>query len=779
MPLDITTYRQDAAPGPLRFGAYELHKGRFQLTRNELRIDLPRIAMEVLFLLVERPGVLVSRAELVEAIWPGMDPEDKGQGINTAINRIRGALRDDPARPKYIETVIGKGYRFIAPLEPSFVEVPRQPPIQLHRRSSDVVPPGVPDESTVTASAATSFPIAEPRGGPTVPVAHSSRRRAVVLGAVLLLVLLAASTWRGFSPLLHIGRSAEFSLATPVAFTSNDSDNVVRAAGISSDGTRIAFADSEGLKVSGRHDPAPVALAAVPLQTVNRITWLPDGKQLLVDGPGRLGGPEVWLVSTVSPTEPPRLLRADAQFAAPSPDGARIVYVSGSKHELREMNLDGSGERLLLSGSAGEELVEPFWLPGGSLVMLQRRLKPTEGALLVNPNAVPGPGQSTLLAIREKDGAIVSTQNGVLMDNPGLYADGSVLFIPGTGKAPLAVAKLDLHTGALLSSPKPVDLPPGLNSGAISVAPTGDTALLLQSGKLGVSVAQLEDSGRRLVAAHHLSSPVHVAFPHAWTPDSRQVIFEQEGEAKGTWLLFLQNIEKHDAEAFSGTALEGNGAKISPDHKWLLFYQPQKDGGPQQLFRVAFQTPGRTSIDTHPEPLAVPDGELRCPSTGTRCILRNKDAMRHQVIFYALDPAIGTIQQLQTLPWADSNFGDWDVSPDGGEVVLCAGLNQPGELHIISLRTARESVLHFPVFAPFRSVNWQASGVGWFASTADGSTAIMYKLDAGGGAKPLYSTEPPTWAVPSPDGRSIAYVELNRDRNVWITHPQPLGNRIR
>ena len=749
--------------------------------------------MEVLLLLADRPGILVSRAELVEAIWPGADPEEKVQGVNTAINRIRGALRDDPAKPKYIETVIGKGYRFIAPIERAplgepeakVVAVSSQPPGQLYRRSSNVVPSVMPDQKVVTVTEATALPtsVAPSFSRKT----YFGRWQPVAVCAFILLVLLGAQPWRGARSILHWGRYAdEFSLATPVAFTSNDSDNVVRAAGLSADGNRVAYADSEGLKVSGRHDPAPKNLAAVPLQIVNRIIWLPDGTHLLVCGPGRLGGPEVWLISSVSQTEPPRLFRADAQFVAPSPDGAHVVYVPGSRHELRETNLDGSGERLLLSGSAGEELAEPFWLPGGNLVMLQRRLKPTEGALLVNPNAVSGTGQSALLAIREKDGSIVSSQDGILMDNPGVYEDGSVLFIPGSGEAPkeyrqapLAVAKLDLRTGKLLSRPKPIGLPPGLNSGSISVAPTGDTALVLQSGKLGVSVAKLEDSGRQMVA-HHLNAPAHVAFPHAWTPDSRAVIFEQEGEVKGTWWLFLQNIDKHDAEAFGGTALEGNGARISPDHKWLLFYRPQKSEGLPQLFRVPFQAPERTPADrgvSHPEPLAVPAGELRCPTKGTGCILRSKDAERHQVVFYTLDPATATTTQLQTLPWAESNFGDWDVSPDGHEVVLCAGLNQPGELHIVSLLTARENVLHFPVFAPFRSVNWQASGVGWFASTANGNTAIMYKLDAAGGATPLYSTEPPTWAVPSPDGRSIAYVELNRDRNVWITRPQGLQNR--
>ncbi len=72
--------------------------------------------MELLILLVEREGNLVSRDEIVERLWGKDVFLESDTGINTAISKIRLALRDEPERPRYIQTVVGKGYRFIAPI---------------------------------------------------------------------------------------------------------------------------------------------------------------------------------------------------------------------------------------------------------------------------------------------------------------------------------------------------------------------------------------------------------------------------------------------------------------------------------------------------------------------------------------------------------------------------------------------------------------------------------------------------------------------------------------
>ena len=100
--------------GPIRFGEFELDCDRYELLRAGRRLKLEKIPMELLILLVAKDGHLVTRQEIVERLWGNEVFLDTEHGINTAIRKIRQALRDDPEQPRFVETVTGKGYRFIA-----------------------------------------------------------------------------------------------------------------------------------------------------------------------------------------------------------------------------------------------------------------------------------------------------------------------------------------------------------------------------------------------------------------------------------------------------------------------------------------------------------------------------------------------------------------------------------------------------------------------------------------------------------------------------------------
>jgi len=88
----------------------------FQLIRAGQPVKLEKNPMELLALLVRRQGALVTRQEIVSAIWGDDVHIDAGAGINTAIRKIRQALDDNSTSPRYLETVVGKGYRFIGPI---------------------------------------------------------------------------------------------------------------------------------------------------------------------------------------------------------------------------------------------------------------------------------------------------------------------------------------------------------------------------------------------------------------------------------------------------------------------------------------------------------------------------------------------------------------------------------------------------------------------------------------------------------------------------------------
>src|ERR1700730_8279697 len=101
----------------IKFGdAFEIDVHAYRLRRAGHLVKLERIPMELLFLLVEQRGQLVSREQIVERIWGKGVFFDADNSINGAIRKIRQVLRDDPEQPRFVQTITGKGYRFIAPV---------------------------------------------------------------------------------------------------------------------------------------------------------------------------------------------------------------------------------------------------------------------------------------------------------------------------------------------------------------------------------------------------------------------------------------------------------------------------------------------------------------------------------------------------------------------------------------------------------------------------------------------------------------------------------------
>jgi TolB-like protein/DNA-binding winged helix-turn-helix (wHTH) protein len=96
-----------------KFGEFELDCSGFELRRNGRVLKLERIPMELLILLAEKDGSVVSRQEIIERLWGKDVFVDTEHGINTAIRKIRAVLREDAERPGFVQTVQGKGYRFV------------------------------------------------------------------------------------------------------------------------------------------------------------------------------------------------------------------------------------------------------------------------------------------------------------------------------------------------------------------------------------------------------------------------------------------------------------------------------------------------------------------------------------------------------------------------------------------------------------------------------------------------------------------------------------------
>ena len=106
---------QDKTLMAFRFGRFLLQPGRQRLLRDGVTTRIGSRSLEILVALVERPGELIGKRELLSRVWPNVFVEDSN--LKTNILGLRRVLRDDPNNPQYIATIVGRGYRFIADVE--------------------------------------------------------------------------------------------------------------------------------------------------------------------------------------------------------------------------------------------------------------------------------------------------------------------------------------------------------------------------------------------------------------------------------------------------------------------------------------------------------------------------------------------------------------------------------------------------------------------------------------------------------------------------------------
>lgn len=156
-----------------RFLDFELDVRACELRHRGRRVRLERRPMDLLILMVERPGELITRGEIVERLWRQDVFIEVDTAVNTLVRKIRQALHDSPDAPAFIETVPGRGYRFIAPVE--------------------IVAPPAPPPASVEGTGQT----------PTAGASRSAAKRgtnAIVLLALLLAAAGAAWGWRSTRP---------------------------------------------------------------------------------------------------------------------------------------------------------------------------------------------------------------------------------------------------------------------------------------------------------------------------------------------------------------------------------------------------------------------------------------------------------------------------------------------------------------------------------------------------------------------------------------------------
>ena len=302
--------------------------------------------MELLILLVQRHGELVSRDDIAGCLWGKDVFLDVDHSINTAVRKIRVALKDDPEKPRFIETIVGKGYRFAATVicnnGDSNPQVQPTPPAQ------------VPAESTVLPAQKRFLSI-----------------RVWMLLVVAAILAVGAGLWL---------KRTEYFWRDPIAAarfqTVTEFEGVEQAAAVSRDGQFVAFlSDRDGqMDVwvtqvgSGRfHNLTHGGQAELVNPSVRTLGFSPDGSQVTFwvrkrDASGE-GDISIWAVPTLG-GQPMPYLEGAAEFDW-SHDGSRLAFhttASGDPLFVSDGNRQANA-RPIFTAPAGIHAHFPLWSP--------------------------------------------------------------------------------------------------------------------------------------------------------------------------------------------------------------------------------------------------------------------------------------------------------------------------------------------------------------------------------------------------------------------------------
>jgi Tol biopolymer transport system component/DNA-binding winged helix-turn-helix (wHTH) protein len=326
----------------IRFGVCELDVRAGELRRNGVKVKLQEQPLQILAMLLECPGEIVTREELRARLWSADTFVDFDHGLNSAVKRLRDALGDSAEKPRFVETLGRRGYRFIAAL------VCGLPASGIAHK----------DQEQTAESPVDTAGDHELRGAPSGKRAQATRRRKIGALAAAMAVLLAGAavgSWKWVRPAMPtISASRPLTRFSRVMFPDR---HLMHFPGLVSDGTRVYFSQ-------GASDPswgeklAQVALAGgaianVPTPFQRQILHgiSPDGAKLLVQQQTTALGLAtreglLWAVP-VAGQGSMRLGDVLAHDASWSSDGRQLAYANGE--DLYVAGWDGSNPRKLVT----------------------------------------------------------------------------------------------------------------------------------------------------------------------------------------------------------------------------------------------------------------------------------------------------------------------------------------------------------------------------------------------------------------------------------------------
>ena len=568
------------------FGPFDANLSAGELRKSGVRIKLEQQPFQVLALLLSKPGEIVTREELKEALWAGDTFVDFDNGLNTAILKIRRALDDSATTPRYVETLPKRGYRFIGPVEAPAASGTARPRTRPEKRLiwtlagagalaaalgiSALISlwPGAGGEPERTATVYQEMPLTSYPGTERAPTFSPDGSQVVF-------------SWNGpnednFDIYVQVVGSANL-----VRITSDPAEDY--APSWSPDGRLITFARIiEGHRVlcvvpplggQERRILDAESASQLPGRLYGRPVWFPDGKSLAVSvrpDPGKTlrimqvpvesGTPEV----LVSPErEESDSLGSGDSHPAFSPDGKTLAWLRrGDRRTLLTKKLGEADALEVAEVDFGFPVRDVVWSPDGG------RLLFTTGG------TVQGGATSRLFQIPVGGGSPEPI--------PGVSAGANEPAVSRAGNR-LAYARVyqdsniwrvDLDPGG--GERQRRKLAPSTRAETVPrISPSGEQVVFV-SNRAGEHrqtwVCNSDGANLRQIT----SFADRPAGSPRWSPDGRMIAFDSNVE--GNWQTFVVNADGGQARQLTSGNYFNSRPAWSRDGKSLYFYST-RDGG--------------------------------------------------------------------------------------------------------------------------------------------------------------------------------------------------------
>jgi len=727
----VETLAHGNLPENVRFGVYELDPRAGELRRNGVKVKLQEQPFQVLALLLEKPGEVVSREELKRRLWPADTFVDFDHSLNAAIKRLRDALRDSADNPRFVETLARRGYRFVAPV-------------------AGAVPPGT-----------------EVR----LPTHDRGKIRARWIGAGVVSALAFISL--GF----HIGNhAAQPVLPREVRLTANSPDVPVYRASISPDGRLLAYTDPRGLflREIAREDSHQLLLPAglKPMA----VSWFPDGNHLLVGGTqAETEKPNLWNISILGGAS--HKLAEDTDNGVVSPDGTKIASLSTKEKlntsYLRIMNSDGSQPQQLheISGYSGSL----SWSPGGWRLAYLK--------------AIYWPGRTEDVQIETLD--VASGQTTTVLVDPrvggGLVwsRDGRLLFSrveEGVNiKSDVWSVRIDERSGESRGGLKRLTSGPDWKPRP-DVSADGKHVLFLRNNIAPtIYAAQVDRKTKALDQLQRLTLDVSISRPYEWTTDGSTLLYISNRD--GEFHIFRQRLGAASPELVVDGHDNPNILRLSPDGSEVL-YMSETSGagkpGSQPAPHDARFEDEKVRIMRAPVAGGVgqfileADGinNFQCARAPSRICFFSRFA-KDALLFVSFDPVTGATKDFfgtNDPSWQDYN---WTLSPDGKLLALCkeGRVSRDTVIRLIPTNGQSERIVAISDWVGINAIDWAADGRSfWASANLRGETHALVNIDLQGTIKPVLRDGKPFigWGIESRDGKRIAIWEATGGSNVYM-----------